>query len=267
MMPCVNDALVNLLNSKGYHPVFLPLSGLEPPEIYTYVPDTELVRRGPLADYLPRNTKLPSLTSGALSSIVHKQTSHKNVSAAVSFLKDALACIGITSAPRLDLSFASGKELTFSFVDATYRAVDPTKLDHLLDGLNTGAVPAHYVAEGRLHIIYDYAYATTIKMQSSDEQAFKYDVSGANIESFIDLGTKGQVKSQSTSAITFKGATNRPAAFAFKAGQLKLNREGKKWEFYPGEVMREGHAFIGDEGEGIPYLMEQGVVMRLSDSQ
>jgi hypothetical protein len=258
---CVNDALVELLNSKGYHPVYLPLSGLKPPEVYTYV-DGNLIRRGPLRDYLPLRAKMPPTTSGTLSKISHKQTSRKNWTAAAGFLKDALECIGITSAPKLDLSFAGGKELTFLFTDATYQAVDPSKIDQLLtnEELNTGAIPAKDIAAGNLHIIYDYAYATELKMQTSEDQAFQFDVTGAKIDGFIDLGTKGKAKGESKTTVSFKGASGQPAAFAFKAGQLK--REAGKWEFYPGETL--GQAFVGDEGDGIPYLMERGVVLRLS---
>ena len=48
------DALVRTLNAMGYQPVFLPRSGVQPPELYHYLRDQRrLVRIGSLAGALP----------------------------------------------------------------------------------------------------------------------------------------------------------------------------------------------------------------------
>lgn len=127
------DALVKLLNSLGYMPVFLPRTGLVPPELYNLV-DGRLVRRGPLVKYLGSMHLRPN-TPGKMTDIEHKETSGKNIKAAVSFLEGALRCIGITSAPKLDLSFAGGTAFIFSFSGVTYEATNPSDLDFVLKKL------------------------------------------------------------------------------------------------------------------------------------
>src|SRR5687767_4771808 len=108
------DALVELLNSLGYQPVFLPRTGLEPPELYNFIEDgRRLLRRGPLQAYLPPGLVLP-VTHGDLADIEHTQTSGKRMKAAAGFLERALRCIGITDIPRLDLSFTDARSFTFS---------------------------------------------------------------------------------------------------------------------------------------------------------
>jgi hypothetical protein len=105
------DALVALLNGYGYQPIFLPRTGLKPPDLYTYIRrQGHLIRRGSLLRYLPDHPTLEPL-NGKLANIEHKQTSGKDIGAAVSFLESALRCIGIENVPKLDLRFTGGIHL------------------------------------------------------------------------------------------------------------------------------------------------------------
>ena len=80
-----HDKLVKLLNEYGYQPVFLPVTGLEPPELYNYASHpSRLVRRGPLTTYLTGATFQAS--DGNVAAIEGKQTTGKHMSAAVDFL-------------------------------------------------------------------------------------------------------------------------------------------------------------------------------------
>ncbi len=86
---CRNDAFVKMLNGIGYQPVLMPRTGVVPPELYVYN-NEKLVRRGPLADYLPAGVVIPTPQQGHLSSIEHHETSKKSLSMAANFLGDAL---------------------------------------------------------------------------------------------------------------------------------------------------------------------------------
>src|SRR5262249_45640441 len=124
------DALVELLNSLGYQPVFLPRTGVVPPELYNLA-NGRLVRRGPLKDYPPAAAGLVA-KDGQLPDIAHRQTTKKQLKGAVAFLERALHCLGIASVPKLDLSFTRSTELVFAFAEVTYKSVDPSQLDPVL---------------------------------------------------------------------------------------------------------------------------------------
>jgi hypothetical protein len=258
------DSLVKLLNKLGYQPVFLPRAGISPPEIYNFA-NGHLVRRGPLAGYLPAGVQVPPTKKDRLADIEYKETSTKKLSAAISFLGNALRCIGITSPPKIDLSFTGTTDFAFSFTDVTYEAVDPAAIDQLIKTLSLGAIPNEYVEAGKLHIAYDYAYAQSLSMRRADGEAFSHDVTGASIGAYLDLGTSGEAKAQSETTITFKNSAGVGAAFAYKAGQL--TRTDDRWEFYPEEVMR--HGFLPDESgvaNAQPFLPTRGVVLSVTES-
>ena len=258
---CRNDALVQLLNREGYQPVVLPRTNVEPPEMYTYA-DGRLIRRGPLKDYLASGATIPRLRRGRLDDLQHKESSRKRVGAAASFLGDALRCIGVTSTPRLDLSFAKGRQLAFSLTGVTYAAVDSSRIDHLLQGMDTGAIPAEYIAAGQLHIAYDYAYARNLVMRVVESSKMAINLKALQVEQLIDVGAEAVVKVEDETTISFTSGGGKPAAFAYKVGRLE--RTGETWEFYPEEVMGEG--FTADEGERTPYLLEPGAVLRVEEA-
>ena len=248
------DALVELLNSLGYQPVFLPRTGVVPPELYNLA-NGRLVRRGPLKDYLPAVASLLP-TEGQLANIAYRKTTKKRLKGATAFLERALKCIGIASVPKLDLSFAATSELSFAFADVSYASVDPSRLDPLLKDLATGAIPAAYVEEG-LHIAYEYMYARRLLMSRADGSSFDEDISG-KIGGFVDLGVAGSVSVESTTTISFESHDRRSVAFAYKAGRLE--QENGKWSFYPEEVLR------GIEGDtSLPYVIEPGRVLELDE--
>jgi hypothetical protein len=255
---CRNDALVQLLNSIGYQPILLPRTGLKPPELYVYDGE-KLVRHGPLAKYLPAEVPAPPVQQGQLSSIEHHQTSNKSSSLAASFLGDALKCIGISSAPKLDLSFANSRNITFSFESVTYQAIDPADIDQELGKLITGAIPEEYIANGYLHIAYEYAFAASLTMKVGGNGGFSWDAKAIQIGTYIDLGAQGKVSLSGEDTVTFSTNNGSNAAFAFKVGRLE--RRGRKWFFFPEEDAGQG--FLADESAAQPYLLERGVVLRV----
>ncbi|WAC49201.1 hypothetical protein OVA03_04615 [Asticcacaulis sp. SL142] len=250
------DALVRKLNELGYQPVFLPQTNIVPPELYTYSRKLRrLVRRGPLLDYFPEQTKF-EMKEGKLADIAYQYTSAKGVKATTSFLENSLRCIGIEALPKLDLGFAGSNSFSFAFTDVSYRRVEVSQIDKLIQALQLGAIPQSVVNEGGIHIAYEYAYANELLMRRSDGMAFSSDVSG-KVGTFIDIGTKGSVSLTSETTISFKGEPGQRAAFAYKAGFLSKEDEDSVWEFHPEETNR-------DEGGAQEYVPERGVVLGVS---
>ncbi len=246
------DALVRELNRLGYQPVFLPRTGVTPPELYTYVREQKrLVRNGELKEYLPAAANLKP-TEGKLGDIEYQYSSEKKLDAAISFLETALKCIGVDAVPKIDLGFAGSKTFSFAFSDVTYQSVDPARLGQIIRGMSTEGIPSAYVESGRLHLAYEYAYANQLLMSRGDKRSFREDISG-NVGAYLDLGVKGSVSLASTSTISFKG-TSGSAAFAYKAGLL--SRENGHWVLYPEEVSKHGL-----RETRTPYLPQAAVVL------
>jgi hypothetical protein len=247
------DALVKALNKLGYQPVFLPRSGVKPPEVYHYLRDgARLVRIGELAPFLPAAAALAP-TRGQLGDINYSYTSGKKLDAAVSFLEQALKCIGIDAVPKIDLGFAGAKDFSFAFTDVHYLSVDPARLYSLIKDLSTDGMPAEYVEDGRLHLAYEYAYARELVMARGDRQAFESDISG-KVGAYFDVGAKGSVSVASATTISFRSASSTAVAFAYKAGQLM--REEGRWVLYPEEVNR-----FGAMEERQPFVPQRAVVL------
>jgi len=251
------DALVKLLNKAGYLPVFLPRTGMTPPELYTMTEDHRLVRHGALSYFLPAAANLVP-TEGASAGLEYNQTSSKQQHAALSFLQNALKCIGITGAPKLDVSFTGKTSLVFSFTGVTFRAVAPAALVGLIKDLNTDGLPPEYVDGGHLHIAYEYLYAKKLLMTREDQKEFDHDI-GASIGSYVDVGAKGKVEVVSKTTISFEATDGDPAAFGYKAGGLR--RDGGRWSFYPEEITAGLESVDGVPSR--PYLPARGVVLEL----
>ncbi len=229
------DALVKLLNNNGYQPIFLPRTHVAPPELYSYSKGLRrLVRWGALATNVPDAAKLPH-RRGRLAQIEYQETSSKHGEGSLSFLKNALRAIGIEDTPKLDLSFTGGRELSFCFGGVTYDAVDPAELSRVIQHIDTDAFPKEVVEGGNLHIAYEYAFATSLKLQRADRHDFEADIS-ADIGQYVDLGTKAKVAAESKGVVSFTGTAADVAAFAFKAGRLEL--QDKTWRFYPEEIQK-----------------------------
>jgi hypothetical protein len=246
------DELVRVLNGLGYTPIFMPETGLQPPELWNYSPARgQLVRRGALSVYLPAAAQLQPV-DGEQGNINYKYSSSKKLDAAVSFLENSLKCIGIDAVPKLDLGFAGSHDFAFAFTNVTYRRVDPARLDVSIKDLSTEGIPRRYVEEGNLHIAYQYAYAHELLLSRGDKRSFSSDISG-KVGAYIDIGAKGSVAVASETTISFKGKS-APAAFAYKAGRLERN--DNRWEFFPEEVRVPGLV-----GETRPYVPQRGIVL------
>ncbi|XYH98444.1 hypothetical protein ACMHYB_01380 [Sorangium sp. So ce1128] len=253
----MSDAFVKLLNRLGYQPVFLPRTGSAPPELYNFA-NGRLVRRGPLAAYLPSSVQFEE-ERGRAADVEHEHTTGKDHAAATSFLKNALRCVGIDGAPKLDLSFTGKSRLVFAFHDVTYRSVSPAQLDRTVSALSLGAVPEELVSGGELHIAYEYLYARKLLMSRMDQKSYSHDVS-IGIEQYLDLGDKGTVEVQSATTLSFRSASGALAAFAFKAGQLRRSLDGRRWSFYPEENMMAAGA------ASRPFIAARGAVLTVDDT-
>lgn len=249
----MRDRLVALLNDLGFQPVFLPTTGLEPPELYNH-DRGRLIRRGPLRRYL--QAPIPRPHVGVLPDIEHHHTSRKRVAEAANFLHNALRCIGVAPA-KLSLAFAGGGDLVFAFSEVTTARIDPSDLDPLLQRLEVHAIPDEYVTGGALHVAYEYVYARRVSLRREDGKGFGAEL-GVRLHEFFDLGANGRVQMDDTTALTFTASDQAPAAFGYKAGQLRL--EHGKWSFYP-EIVSYARGEADDLAQAAPYLPARGVVL------
>ena len=248
----MRDRLVALLNDLGFQPVFIPITGLEPPELYNH-DRGRLIRRGPLKRYL--DVRIPRPSQGKLPDIEHHHTSRKRLADATKFLHNALQCIGVGSA-KLSLSFLRSDDAVFSFSEVTTARIDPSDLDPLLQRLAVHAIPDEYVAGGALHIAYEYVYAKRVSLRREDGKGFEAGLEG-RLHEYFELGAKGRVWLEGGTELSFATTDDVPAAFGYKAGQLRL--ENGKWSFYP-EIIGNAR---DQEGSTVraPYLPARGVVL------
>jgi hypothetical protein len=252
------DALVQALNRTGFQPVFLPSTGLAPPDLYNFTRRSgkpRLVRRGPLARYLPGAAALPVRRS-TLPDINHQRTSGKGLSASTAFLTQCLACLGITGVPRIDLSFAGTDRLAFAFRGVWSLRVDPADLDHALERLDLGAIPDEYADRGFLHIAYEYAFATSLLLHREDGKELHLGAE-TDLAGFITLGAGGTVRLDDQTTLSFAAAGRDAPAFAYRAGRLTRD---SRWRFYPEETYRS-HG----ETQREPYVPRRGLVLTGAD--
>jgi len=250
----MSDALVKVLNSYGYQPVFLPHTGYVPPDLYNFV-NHKLIRFGALSSYIKDSVSFHP-TTGKLGSIEGKITGGKNMDAAVGFLTNALSALGLGSLPKFDLSFAGSHDFVFSFTNVDYQSVDPAVLDKILQGLTMPlAVPDDYVTAGALHIAYEYAYASTLQMSRADGKKFSTDISGA-VGDYVNIGANGKVEVTGNTTVAFSATNDNKAAFAYKAGRLE--KTGDRWIFEP-EVIKN---LTGPPERKWEYVPAYGVVLR-----
>ena len=252
------DALVNILNQSGYVPVFLPRAGMSPPDVYTVTDGGRLEPHGPLNRYLTDKSVTFAVKSNPSSSIQLTHTSDKSLQGAASFLSGALKCIGIGSAPKLDLGFTGSNAFVFSFEDVSVESVDAVDIEQSLGSLDLSVIPSRDTGKGRLHLAYEYLCAKTLLMYRSDKQKFKTSIKG-KVGQFIDVGVSGVVDAGNSSMIKFNSA-GLSAPFAYKAGSLE-KRLGK-WQFRVSQVTADFVGIPGGPGgEARPYLPARGVVL------
>jgi hypothetical protein len=216
------DQLVQLLNRHGYLPVFAR-AGLRPPKLYTYEKTARglvMQLRGDLASYLPPGHKVPAAKSQAMASEIEStSTSSKSLKGAVAFLERVLACIGITSAPKIDLGFAGSNELKFSLTDLEAVSIQPAQLDPLLPGLALDRLPPQLLADGKAYIAYEYLAASTVIVERADSKSFSTSLEG-KLGNFIDAGAQAQVDVQHNQKLAFRDREGQRAAFAVKVGRI-----------------------------------------------
>ncbi len=255
ILTCVDDPLTKMLNARGLQPLAMPQTTLVAPEVWVF-DNTSLVRWGPLASFVTAGSLPTPLEETGMPDLERAETSHKGMSAAGSFLDTALRCIGVTSAPRLDLSFAKGCNILFRFRGITTRGLAPASLGQALSSFAPGIIPSQQVAAGMVQIAYAYAYAETLDMRIATSESASLDLKALQIDTFIDVGGKADVSASDKTTLSFRAKT-QPVAFACKVGGLTKKRG--KWELKVTETL--GFQATANEAEATPYLLRRGAVL------
>ncbi|MBH0775532.1 hypothetical protein [Nocardia bovistercoris] len=248
------DALVATLNRAGYQPIFLAQTGLTPPELYNLASKNRkprLVRRGPLTHYLPHRQFTP--IRSALPDISNQRSTGKTISGSAEFLSRCLTCIGFASPPTLDMRFANNGRIAFSLGGVFSLRIDPADIDHALTDLDLGAIPEDYVTRGFLHIAYEYAFATSLIMQTDGQREFDMHAA-SDLPELATLNGRFSMNRLSHNRISFEANSDTDLpAFAYRAGRLTRDT---RWRFYPQETYRSEL-----EMPPQPYVLRRGVVL------
>lgn len=243
------DAIVTHLNELGYQPVFLPMTGIVPPEVYGSG-EGRLSRYGPLIDYV-RDNRDVSLTphDSEAPDITHLYTSRKKMSATLQFLAAALRCLGVSFTPEFSLSGLRDTHLVFAISGLTARSVSAGLIQQVLGSLDPSLARHVRPDGGGLHIVHEYLYAE--RLQIRRVAARKGSVDGSLTPAdFGELKMNASVTQEDERTLAFAPASGARVAFAYRAGWLR--REGSLWTFVPW-VGRGATAGAPWHGAYIPY--------------
>ena len=253
------DKLVQWLNERGYQPIFIPATGFEPPELYV-LSERQLVHIGALKNYLPNETAVPEMHQGTMPDIQIVQTQTKSLRGAVDFLGNALAVLGLSRGPALDLSLADTGDFVFSLTGVTYRELAPTEVAKLVKSLSPDLLPKKYASSPSLNVAYHYAYATQLEMRRHGNKKFVGRADGGKIENIMDVSGSASAQLSNGNTLTFKGRKSEPIAFAYRAA--KLRQSGGSFELFS----VQGFAKQAAEGALAPYIPARGQVLNVKSS-
>lgn len=256
-LPCRNDPLVRFLNKEGYHPVVSARTNINPPEVYIFN-HTQLIRWGKLRAMVPAGSLPVALAGGELPNFVQQETADKSASGAAAFLESVLVSLGVKGAPKVDLSVACNREVTFSLRGVTWKGVDPAEVSRALQaGFNLAGIPDDQVKVGMIHIAYEYVYANTLEMRFGRKGSGEVNLSAAEVDGIVELSGGAKVKLVDGTTVSFSG-TDKPIAFGCKFGQVK-RRHGGGWDFLFRE--RPGFGATADEAAPAYYMLRKGEVL------
>jgi len=224
-LECRQDPLVKLLNDRGYMPVKLPRTGVVPPHVYVDPGDERLVALGPLAKFVAGGHLPAQPNSGKAADISQQATARMDTKAAGSLLQQALQAIGVTDAPKLDLSFLIQHRVQFTFSDVTWIGVDPVDISNALYHANFSSQPCDQVKGDMLLIAYEFIYARKLMMGLVAGHAGGIDFAALKLEHFLELGAKAKVEATSSTMLSFSASGEEsPVAFGFKSGRVRHDR-------------------------------------------
>ena len=108
-----------------------------------------------------------------------------------------------------------------------------------------------------------HVWVTDTSIEILDYIYFEYDGKrfdadlGGRLNEYFELGARGRMRMDDDTSLTFTASDETPAAFGYKAGQLRV--ENEKWSFYPeiiSNVRDDAGSFVM-----APYLPARGVVL------
>jgi hypothetical protein len=220
----LTDNLLTWLNKRGYQPVFVPGTGVSPPELYLG-DEGRLTRFGPVADLLPHGVQLPAPARGKLPDIHLQRTSRKVVKGAARFLANALRGLGVQGAPSFRSAFQDTGDFVFSLSGVTFVEVGLTALLKVVPEMNASLIPPSLREGTDFHIAYHYAYAGALEMRRANGAKFEAGVVGLEIEKIFEAKGSAQVSLHDGEVLRFRAAKGPPVAFAYKSARLAFDGE------------------------------------------
>lgn len=245
------DRLVRLLNSFGYQPIFAR-DGLVPPSLFTFERSTKgyaLRLRGDLRKYCPNSAHFYARPSKLSTELSGCTTSSKDLRASVKFLERLLACIGITTVPKLNLGFAKSSKLSFSLSGLTTKGVQPADIEPHLDEIMFDRLPPDLLQDGKVWVAYEYLYVSRVVIGREDRRAFHFE-GQAKLSEYLDFGGSAEAELTTEGKIVVEPTQPSEIACAARAARVQ-ETDGRRYlrieSNEPPRPVRPGDSILMDE--------------------
>jgi hypothetical protein len=257
----MSDSVIAALSAQGYQPIFLPETGLSPPDIYVFDKNQKkLVRYGPLSGYarearriVPKPHKTPSFGNVTTRALETTTT--------MSLMRRLMRLIGLGGAKvEASFHFAGDSRFRYEFREITVKAVDRHEVQPIVRELKFHNILDSLVTDGSVHLVLEYLYAKRIVMRLADGSDFDAHVT-ADVEKLVQAAASGRVHREGKGFLTFEAEGEEGAAFAYKALQVFL---------YDGKLdIGLGAKTLGEpaDKEPAPYIPAPGEFLDVEEAQ
>jgi len=254
----LTDEVIKYLNNIGYMPIVVPRSGIVPPTVYRHEEDT-YIRIADLNDWLDARPELQALLSTKPESAVdlgNELNDRKAGKASISLFAQ-ISAIFSAGAPNVEAAGEAGGEVQIMYDDCTTRVVVPDKVEKALAGVKPEQFgPA--LGEGKVHIAYEYLYASKVKASVKSNAGGSASASAA-IAGVGKAEATASANRGASETMTWEGkAGQEPVAIAFKVAQVKLVGGHYQLNFGSGP----GKALVAG-AKGKPYISLTGQVYEI----
>jgi hypothetical protein len=212
--------LLRFFNERGYQPILLSRTDLVPPEVY-YLEERACERLGSLHSFISDKAEALPLQIADVPDFENVTIGSHAAQIELSFFKRILQVFGLGSA-ELKAKVTGDMGTAFRFRGVTLKSISVATIEQALaQGLKTDALSPEDVADGRIHIAYEYLYAKRMQLLRGDGRDIQFGLSS-------DLAEVARLQAGASSSVSEKNSeeydkSTNPIAIAFKVGQL-INR-------------------------------------------
>lgn len=248
------ERLLTFFNERGYQPILLGRSDLVPPDVY-FLSQNKFQRFGALGRLFDEDNKLPEPKSSRLPQLETIETHAHDAKLGFSFFRELLQRFGLLGAPKGTAKLNLAGDETVRFEDVAAKTVTPMEIESALNrGFDVDKLGKDRVAQGSVHIVYEYLYSSKLEVTLGDRSKASIDLSASAPNAF-QLSAGASARSNNVDATTYRNKT--PIAVAFKAAQLI--KHGSRWRL---KLMSSTGTGIVP-GQSVPYVFKPNTVLEI----